>query len=126
MKYVINSLRALPLLGYAVFIGYASTLPSAEMPNLNVWDKLQHFGAYLLFVLLAYPLTLQPRNLHLIVIAICAYGGALELAQAFSPGRYASFLDFIANSFGALSGLLLLKIFLSSNKPRPIQDSLGR
>lgn len=113
MKYATKVVRGLPLLGYALFIGYISTLPSAEMPDLNVWDKLQHFSAYLLFVILTWPLMLQRQHLYLAAIIICAYGGALELAQAYSPGRYASTLDFIANSVGAFSGVLLLRFYLS-------------
>ena len=98
-----NTLRLMPVLSFALFIAYFSIVPSAAMPDLNLWDKLQHFGAYLVFVLLTYPLTLA-------VIAICAYGGLLEIAQAYSPGRYASILDFLANSLGAIFGLLLLRL----------------
>lgn len=105
-----NTLRLMPVLSFALFIAYFSILPSAAMPDLNLWDKLQHFGAYLVFVLLTYPLTLKRHHLHLAVIAICAYGGLLEIAQAYSPGRYASILDFLANSLGAIFGLLLLRL----------------
>ena len=37
-----NTLRLMPVLSFALFIAYFSIVPSAAMPDLNLWDKLQH------------------------------------------------------------------------------------
>ena len=73
-------------------------------------DKYAHFGAYaLLAFLMAW--TLYPdrrghwRGYLIIFLAAMSYGAADELLQAFVPGRYADWWDWIADIGGASIGI---------------------
>ncbi|MBB5188385.1 VanZ family protein [Zhongshania antarctica] len=99
--------RILLFLAYALVITVMSLLPAQQSPALGVWDKFQHFGAYLLFMMLAYPLASNHRWRIASSIGIIAYSIAVEYAQQLSPGRHTSYEDAFANSLGVISGYLL-------------------
>ncbi len=71
--------------------------------GFNVWDKLQHFGAYALLAGLA-AVAMQARGRWLWALAgLIAFGGALEILQGV-VGRDMSFRDEIANTLGVIAG----------------------
>jgi VanZ family protein len=71
--------------------------------GFNVWDKLQHFGAYALLAVLA-TLALEARRWWLLaLLGLVALGGALEIGQGL-VGRDMSFRDEIANTLGVIAG----------------------
>lgn len=74
-------------------------------------DKFLHFIAYFGLSGIA-TVALSGRRVVLVVLAMIALGGALEIAQSVT-GRDAEWLDEAANSagavLGALAGLLFLK-----------------
>jgi VanZ family protein len=104
--------RILLFLAYALIITILSLLPAEQGPNLNIWDKLEHFCAYALFMMLAFPLFHNHRWRLGSGVGIIAYSTAVEYAQQLSPGRHTSIEDVFANSLGVMSGYLLAWIIM--------------
>jgi VanZ family protein len=97
------------LLG-SVVIG--SLLPAANplmvaIGHLHVWDKLQHFGAYLALSLLPV-IGFRDRRRGLVAgLSMFLLGILMEAGQHFSPGRAVELGDVIANGAGVSFGTLL-------------------
>ncbi|MFP5440960.1 MAG: VanZ family protein [Gammaproteobacteria bacterium] len=85
---------------------WASLMPVQAMPAVQVWDKLAHAVNY---ALLAALLLSAQRRLPpwVVVLAVVAFGGLIELAQAATGYRRGEWLDMLANFVGAVSGTLL-------------------
>jgi len=109
----------LPALAYAALIFWLSHQPN-PLPalTLEVSDKLLHAVEYaglaaLLVLGLTHLGTMGLRRAALLAVALAvAYGGTDELHQAFVPNRDASWLDWAADSTGALVGGILAVPFL--------------
>src|ERR1035441_7498208 len=107
--------RALILAFWAVLmccVINGSLLPAASpvmvaIGRLHIWDKLQHFGAYL--VLSSLPVIgFRDRRRGIVAgLSMFVLGVLLEGGQHFSPGRAVELGDVLANgvSCGALLGL---------------------
>lgn len=101
-----------------------SLVPHETVPDTTGWDKLNHLLAYCAVALCGALAFRTPRALVVIGIGLLVLGGALEVAQAFIPGREASFADGIANGIGLAIGLMAGRLALSW---RPFKaDSIGR
>jgi VanZ family protein len=75
--------------------------------RLHVWDKLQHFGAYLALSILPV-IGFRDRHRGLAAgLSTFVLGVLLELGQHFSPGRAVELGDVIANGAGVGCGALL-------------------
>jgi VanZ family protein len=75
--------------------------------RLHVWDKLQHFGAYLVLSLLPV-IGLRDRRRGLMAgLSMFLLGVLMEAGQHFSPGRSVELGDVIANGVGVSCGTLL-------------------
>ena len=97
---LINSWRNIALLVYAMLITLLSLLPGGSDLQFNVWDKLQHCGAYFLLMLLS-----GGNNYSQLLtrgIIVIGFSALLEFIQGFSPGRVPSIADMLANSLGVL------------------------
>lgn len=100
------------LLLYAGLIFWLSSRPFPEEPPFFPFpqsDKLWHFLEYLLFGFLAWK-ALRPqdgRGWALALVVTLGYAGSDELHQLFVPTRTASLLDWVIDSLGIASGLLL-------------------
>ncbi len=102
----------LPLIIHWVSILILTSLPSDQLPSVEVGDKINHFLAF--FVLgffLNLTLKYQKRfpflkkNILLTTIIIAAAYGLLdELHQLFVPGRSAEVFDWIADFIGGIAG----------------------
>lgn len=104
--------RQLIFLSYIMTIGYISVLP-AESVQINVWDKLSHLLGYGLMTLLA-AWSLPDKKSFLISLPLMVfYGLTLEWGQSFTPDRFASWQDGIANTIGII--LCAAAVFLSKN-----------
>ncbi len=95
--------RVALLLG-VVAVSVLSLIPSEELPEISVSDKIQHGAAYLALavaVVLAFPrrLTRLGAGLGLFVL-----GMVLELLQILVPGRYFDVWDMVANGAGVVLG----------------------
>ncbi|MFN4088781.1 MAG: VanZ family protein [Alphaproteobacteria bacterium] len=109
----------------AVVVLVGSLTPAADMPEIGVSDKLQHFGAYaaLAFVaVLAWP-SRQPLGLVLIGLAVA--GPVIELLQLLVPGRSASVVDAVADVVGVTVGAaiaLVIRSRLSRGRDDAVSD----
>jgi VanZ family protein len=75
--------------------------------RLHIWDKLQHFGAYLA---LSFPPVIGFRDRRRGIVAalwMFVLGALLEGGQHFSPGRAVELGDVVANGVGVGCGTLL-------------------
>jgi VanZ family protein len=109
--------RVFLVICYAVIITTLSLLPATNAPAFGgLWDKFQHFGAYALFMMLAFPLAHSHRWRLMTAIGIIIYSAIMEYAQRLSPGRHTSWEDIFANSLGVAAGYLLVWGLLSGSK----------
>ncbi|HTF03791.1 MAG TPA: VanZ family protein [Bacteroidia bacterium] len=113
-----------PAIVWALCILVMCGMPGSDIPRISfleilAFDKWVHAGIFLiLVVLLIRGFRLQfngwwSANAVLVSLVFCVvYGGVLELLQgAVFEERSADVLDFIANSFGAIIGVLLYRSF---------------
>jgi VanZ family protein len=97
------------LLGPAIaVIAWGELTPSP--PQINLWDKAEHFTAYCGLALMGV-LGSSGRRAPVIFLAVLALGGALELLQMVT-GRDAEWSDMLANTLGAAAGTLLALLLL--------------
>jgi len=85
--------------------------PDGGEPLFIHIDKLQHFGAYMVYALLSYGFVKSMRSYWLVGVYLFSFGAGIELAQSFTPDRFASVADQIANSLGTAFGLASLAVF---------------
>jgi len=92
-----------PLLRAAFWMALAAVLvlslwPSSETPPVSTgWDKSDHVLAYLVIGLLGFAAYGSRLRLWL---ALLAYGGVVELLQALTVYRTASWNDWFADALG--------------------------
>lgn len=107
----------------------AIILVGTSWPSINVGasdlplDKIAHFTAYTILAALSLRATLTPRDFStvlLVVLSVALLGAVDEWHQSFIPGRSMEFLDWIADSVGALSGALIVRFvpFLTPRRPQ--------
>jgi len=89
-------------------LGRADLLCRRRLPGArHVWDKLQHFGAYLALSLLLV-IGFRDRSRGLMTgLSMFVLGVFLEAGQHFSPGRSVELGDLLANGAGVSCGALL-------------------
>ncbi|RYF55505.1 MAG: VanZ family protein [Comamonadaceae bacterium] len=78
--------------------------PRVPMPSTG-WDKVNHVLAFAVLALLG--CRSYPRRAALVLSGLLAYGGAIELLQAFTGYRAAEWLDLAADGAGLSFGWLL-------------------
>jgi VanZ family protein len=75
--------------------------------RLHIWDKLQHFCAYLALSFLPV-IGFQDRRRGIVAgLSMFLLGVLMEAGQHFSPGRAVELGDVIANGAGVSCGALL-------------------
>ena len=75
--------------------------------RLHIWDKLQHFGAYLALSFLPV-VGFRDRRRGLVAgLSMFLLGVLMEAGQHFSPGRSVELGDVLANGVGVSCGTLL-------------------
>ena len=88
-------------------IGILSLLPGSELPAQSLNDKLNHFIAYGVLAFLG-ALGRHQVSLFWATVLVIGYGLLLEALQGLMPfGRSASWLDAVANTAGAVCGILI-------------------
>lgn len=92
---------------YALLVAFVSLRP-ASGPGIEPWDKVVHLLVYYIFAVFGYRALRQGRGYLLLCLGIIAYGGLLEVAQSYSPGRFMSAYDMLANTLGVLLGALVV------------------
>ncbi len=125
LKITLSCLRFFwPAILWGLFIFLIISLPGRSIPETGLheipqFDKLVHFA---LFAVLAWLLCIGfvreskhsgLKNNHLIVCLLTGiiYGALTEWLQfCCFPDRHGSFLDFLANGFGTVFGVVLYRI----------------
>jgi VanZ family protein len=95
----------------AAAITVLSLLPQRDLPKPGASDKIEHALAYFVLAILGAFAFRERRSLLHLFIFLCAMGGAIELLQAFSPGRSPDPIDAIADGAGAAAGVLAALAF---------------
>jgi len=112
---------------WAIFIAFATLTPGESMPEVNFWDfanadKLAHFGVFAVlsflmirgFSLKSSLFGLKNKKIIFTIVITIMYGGLIEYAQSFIPGRSIEFNDMLANGFGSAIGVFVY-LFLKKN-----------
>lgn len=103
-----RALNSLLLAAYAVVVALLSLLPATGV-GPGQWDKLAHLVCYAVFAWLAFRVVQKPPLFLYLCIAIVCFGGLLEVAQSYTPGRMMSAFDLLANSLGVVLGALVAR-----------------
>jgi VanZ family protein len=116
----------LPVLVYCLVIFIQSSLPAPDsISKIAHFDKLLHFAAYSVLGALFYRAFFTTRfgksELKTALVSIFAaslYGLSDEIHQAFVPSRTPDIRDVLADSLGALAGVLAFWKWSSRGKAR--------
>ena len=104
---------------WALIMLLATTMKSGdEMPKFDIpyMDKIVHFG---IFGVLGFLISYEKRRADIVTLALCAlYGAAIEVIQLFLPWRSFEWADMLADTLGALAGILAAKWLISFAKSR--------
>ncbi|MBD5782608.1 VanZ family protein [Pelagicoccus sp. NFK12] len=94
--------------------------PTAPIINLSWRDKVDHFCVYGLLAVLVFqalPERVQGTKRWLIAfVAVSAFGLWDETLQHFNPARTGDPLDWLADSLGALTAVVICAAFPSAQK----------
>ncbi len=95
-------------LGAAGLVTILSLLPASSPPlrALKGNDKLEHIAAYAVLTFLP-SLHETPRILVRFALGVVALGVGLEFGQLLSEGRQFEVEDMIADSYGAIAGIVM-------------------
>ncbi len=102
------------LLVLCLAVGYLALSPSPPQSASLGWDKLNHAAA---FAAMAFAGVFAFRQLrwHFLYVALglLCYGGAIEIAQWFVPGRSSEWRDLLGDAVGIAVGMQLASVMLS-------------
>ncbi len=102
-------LRLAAFLAACATVVWLSVAPTAAVPDVNLWDKLEHAGAYLGLALLG-AWAVRARSWTL-AAGLFALGVGVEIAQGtMGWGRQGDALDALANSIGIALGLGIARL----------------
>lgn len=112
-KYRRKLLRWFLVLGYCLIIFYLSSSRSSNrIFNINQYDKIVHFAAFLFLGILAYRAVKMPdfeisvkNAVFLTFIFSSIFGVLIELNQLFIPYRRAELGDIVADMLGNITGI---------------------
>jgi VanZ family protein len=88
--------------GAGALVAALSLAPSAALPPTSIGDKVEHVIAYAVLGLLG--AASSDRSVVRMILGLAAFGIAIEMLQAFSPGRSPDPLDVVADVAGASLG----------------------
>lgn len=93
------------LVGIVCFLAFSASPPEQLSTG---WDKLNHgaaFATLTMTAMLAFPR--RYRGLWVVWLAVLAFGGLIEVVQAFVPGRSSEWSDLLADSLGIVAGAVV-------------------
>ena len=91
----------------ATFIVVICLMPARDVPDTGVSDKFIHVFSYTVLAL-CFASILQRRRFLVLLVALAAFGGLIELAQAaMHLGRHAEWADLLADVVGSIAGIAL-------------------
>ena len=76
----------------------------------HIWDKANHFTAFMTLYIL---LSLAYRHLSVLmkIVLLLAFGMQIEIVQSFIPGRDFSLFDVVADSVGIVIGIVVYYLY---------------
>jgi len=96
-----------------VAVSYLALTPHPPARVDTGWDKLNHllaFTALAFSASLSYPAS---RRTHVLLLcALLAFGGLIEILQLFVPGRSSEWGDLFADSIGIVCGVVVASLVL--------------
>ena len=96
-----------------LLVGLLALLPAPPQQASLGWDKLNHLAAFGVLALCAVLGWRHQRAAQLtVLLALLAYGGAIELLQMQVPNRQAEWGDLLADALGIAVGALLALAWL--------------
>ena len=95
------------VVAYGFLVAFVSLRPGSGSTVFDPYDKLAHLVTYAVFALLAASPGLSRQRYLVLLFGLMLYGGLLEIAQSFIPGRFMSVSDFFANTLGLVIGGIL-------------------
>jgi VanZ family protein len=100
------------LAGLVVTVSWLALSPAPPDGLDTGWDKLNHASAFAALTLVAiFALPRSRRSLWLVLVGLLCFGGAIEVAQSFTPTRNAEWGDLLADAVGMAAGALAAMLF---------------
>ena len=108
----------IPALVWVIIITVLSGYPGRDLPKapFDEFDKLVHLVIYAMLsglILLGFLKNQKTTTLYcwISIVFASAYGGIVELLQQYIfINRYGDWYDFLANTLGAILGIVIMKI----------------
>lgn len=98
------------LLNIAALLVFEPARDALALESYLKDDSLTHFGVFFVCVAVGGPLLLRWFSLGIISVGLVGFGLAAEVVQAFSAGRTADFVDFVADEIGILAALTIIAV----------------
>lgn len=96
-----------------IAIGLLALLPATTPLPSTGWDKANHAVA---FAALGFAgAACWPATTFRVLLALAAYGGAIEIAQTFTETRMGEWVDWVADVAGLVLTFIATKIRMSSH-----------
>lgn len=107
-----------PLIVYWLILFTLTTLPSANVPKVGIYDKVEHFLAFFILGSLLYLKFRTQEKFHLgrkypevvTIVTTAIYAAFDEIHQYFIPGRYMDYYDWRADMIGCATAVILLSL----------------
>ncbi|WP_096895856.1 VanZ family protein [Candidatus Scalindua japonica] len=99
---------------YLLILTYFFLTPVQYKVSESIWDKLPHFTAYLLLVILIKKVHFRLNYLICIIIC-CIYSFFIECIQYLIPNRNFDILDMLANLLGTIVGVMIYYFIINKH-----------
>jgi len=100
------------LVALAITISWLALSPNPPEGLDTGWDKLNHAGAFaVLTVVATFALPRSRWNFWCLLGGLLCFGGAIEIAQSFTPARSADWADLLADAVGMAAGVFAAMVF---------------
>lgn len=81
-----------------------------KIPSFEVWDKINHFFAFVILTGLLYFSFVKVKWFNFIVLPLVCYGLILEALQGLTQYRFFSWFDLCADVVGILCGIVVCEL----------------
>ena len=99
MRQAVRRLLRIAFYAAGALVAAVSLVPSTTLPPTSIGDKVEHVIAYAVLGLLG--AASSERGVMRVILGLAVFGVAIEMLQAFSPGRAPDPLDLVADIAGA-------------------------